>query len=219
MARQENYQNRRRTRHPRQKTGSFRKQRRKLQPEFREDALGGGFLKVMRFTRQQWMDTLRWGLYALICILCLVVQDVIMSRIHLLDTTTDLAAGIILLITVMSCTEVGSVFVLITSTIYYFSGSSPGPYTVGLMTTIGIVATMFRQQYLHRSVASIVVTTGLALVVYELGVYSVGLFLGLTRWDRIFAFLLTALYTTAVMLPMYYLINRIGQIGGHTWKE
>lgn len=219
MARQENSRNRRRTSRPHRRSGSFRKQRRVMQPEFREDVLGGGFLKVMRFTHQQWMDLLRWSLYVLICIVCLVVQDVIMSRIHLLGTTTDLAAGIILLITVMTGTEVGSVFVLISSVIYYFSGSSPGPYTVALMTTIGIAVTMFRQQYLHRSAGSIIAGTGLALVAYEIGVYAVGIFLGLTRWDRIPAFLLTAVYTTLVMYPLYYLINRIGQIGGHTWKE
>lgn len=188
-------------------------------PEFRPDAEGTGFLKAIRFTQLQRLQLLRWVSYIALCLLCLVVQDVIMSRITILGTTTDLAAGIILLITVMEGSEVGSVFVLIASVLYYFSGTAPGAYTVGLMTTLGIVATVFRQQMWHRSSGSIVLCSGLALLAYEIGVYGIGLFLGLTRWDRILAFLFTAVLTTLVMIPLYHLIYRLGQIGGYVWKE
>lgn len=187
--------------------------------EFRQDAQGSSLFKVIRFTRLQRLHLLRWGLYIAVCILCLVIQDVIMSRISILGATTDLMAGVLLLITVMEGSEVGSIFVILSSMVYYFSGSAPGPYVVGLLTTLGVIATVFRQQIWHRSIGSILLCTGLALLVYELGLYGVGIFLGLTRWGRIGVFVLTALLTTAVMLPLYLLLYRIGQIGGYTWKE
>ena len=60
---------------------------------------------------------------------------------------------------------------------------------------------------------------GLALMLYELGNFTVGLFSELTRWDRLGVFITTGLLSIAVMIPLYSLVNRIGQIGGNTWKE
>ena len=52
-----------------------------------------------------------------------------------------------------------------------------------------------------------------------MGLFVVGIGLGLTRWDRVFSFLITAGYSFGVMILLYPLINRIGLIGGTTWKE
>ena len=151
--------------------------------------------------------------------MCLVVQDVIMSQIRILGATTDLAVCAILLITVLEGTEVGSLFVLIASTVYYFSGSAPFPYCVALMTILGTAATMLRQMFWHRSKGSIVLCTALALTGYEIGLFVIGILQELTRWDRIGSFLMTALYSSLVLIPLYNLIYKIGLIGGNTWKE
>ena len=66
---------------------------------------------------------------------------------------------------------------------------------------------------------ALTVCAGLAAVAYEIGLYLVGLFMGLTRWYRLPRFLLTGALTVAAMIPLYYFIYRIGQIGGCTWKE
>ena len=60
---------------------------------------------------------------------------------------------------------------------------------------------------------------GVALMIYELAVFGIGLFTGLTYWSRFFVFLNAGLLSWAVMLPLYPLIHAIGQIGGNTWKE
>lgn len=187
--------------------------------EFKPDSQGSSLLKRLHLTRLQRLQYLKWLLYAAMLILMLVVQDVVMSRVHIFGGTTDLAVCVILLITVIEGTEVGSLFALIASTLYYFSGSSPGPYCVMLLTVTGVGACMFRQMYLHRSRGSIVLCAGLALMVYEIAIYATALFLELTRWNRIGVFLATGLLSWAVLIPLYPLINRIGQIGGNTWKE
>lgn len=188
-------------------------------PEFKADPAGTGFLKKLYMTRQQRMTLARWGLYIGLLILLLVIQDVIMSRISIFGATTDLVACAILLITVMEGTEVGSVFVLVASALYYFSGSSPGPYSVAMLTIFGIGAAMFRQAFWHRNLSSIVLCAGLAQIVFELATCLMGIFLGLTYWGRIGSFLVTGLLSTLIMIPLYPLINKIGQIGGRTWKE
>lgn len=193
--------------------------RRTLVSEFKPDGPRVNPLKPLRFTHLQWLQTLRWLCYVGVCVLCLVIQDTMMSRVTIFGSTTDLAVSAMLLITVMEGSEVGSVFILIASIIYYFSGSAPGPYSVGLLTVLGLAATVFRQVVWNRSRSSIVLCVGLAAIAYEFSLYLVGLFLGLTVWYRLPRFLLTGVLTVAAMIPLYYCIYRIGQIGGYTWKE
>ena len=188
-------------------------------PEFRKDSLGKGFLQKLYFTRQQRLTLLRWGSYALLCLTALVLQDTIMSRIPIFGASTDLPVAAMLLITVLEGTETGSVFILIASTIYYFSGSAPGPYAVALLTVLGICASLFRQVYWHRSRGSILLCAGLAVMVYEIAVFGFSIFSGLTHWGRLPRFLVTGALSWAAMLPLYPLTYKLGQIGGHTWKE
>jgi len=187
--------------------------------EFRPDAESSGLLKVLHLTHVQRDSLLKWGLYITVIVVLLTIQDVIMSQISIFDATTDLVACVILLITVIEGVDVGSIFVLIASSLYYFSGSSPGPYSIALLTFLGIGACLFRQVYWHRNHASIVLCAGLALMLYEIGTFAVGFFSELTRLDRFHSFLIAGGLSVAVMIPLYSLIHMIGQIGGNTWKE
>ena len=196
-----------------------RRVHRRLGNEFRPDGRRVSPFKPLRFTHLQWLQLLRWLGYIGICVLCLVIQDTMMSRITIFGSTTDLAVAALLLITVIEGSEVGSVFILIGSTIYYFSGSAPGPYSVGLLTLLGMGASLVRQMLWHRSRGSIVLCAGAACMLYEFGLYLAGLFLGLTSWYRLPRFLVTGGLTLLCMVPLYYFIYRIGQIGGYTWKE
>lgn len=195
--------------------------RRKLskQSEFKPDPRQNSLSGLFHVTQLQKQRMLKWTLYVLTGILLLTIQDVIMSRVSIFGATTDLPVVYILLITVIEGVDVGSLFVLFASTIYYFSGSAPGPYCIGLLCAAGIIATLLRQAYLRRTKASIVICAGIALTIYEMGLFVVGIGLGLTRWDRVFSFLITAGYSFGVMILLYPLINRIGLIGGTTWKE
>ena len=192
---------------------------RRKQSDFKPDSQKISLPKLFHTTQLQRLRLAKWGLYILTLILLLTVQDVILSRFRFFGATTDLAVCGILLMTVIEGVDVGSLFVLIASTLYYFSGSAPGPYCIALLSFIGIAATLIRQAWLRRTKLYIVFSAGAALTLYELGLYIVGMALGLTRWDRIFSFLLTAAYSWAVMIPLYSLINKIGLIGGTTWKE
>lgn len=200
-------------------TELFRGNSRKKRNEFRPDHTTSTWLKTRRLTRLQKLRLLKWVLYALIVILCLVIQDVIMSQLRLFGATTDLAVGAILLITVIEGTDVGSLFVLIASMLYWFSGSAPTPVCIALLTAFGIGATMFRQMFWHRSRGTLTLCACLALTAYELGLFVTGIMQGLTYFGRLPSFLLTSAYTCLVMIPLYTLVNKTGLIGGNTWKE
>lgn len=197
----------------------FRRNQRKNRNEFRPDPTASTWLKTRKLTRQQKLRLLKWVLYALIVMMCLVIQDVIMSQFRLFGATTDLAVGAIVLITVIEGTEVGSLFVLIASTLYWFSGSAPTPICIALLTAFGIGATMFRQMFWHRSRGTLTLCACLALTAYELGLFVTGVMQGLTYFGRLPSFLLTSAYTCLVMIPLYTLVYKTGLIGGNTWKE
>lgn len=187
--------------------------------DFKPDPKAATWFKTLHLTVQQRQRLSKWLLYSLTLILAIVVQDVIMSRIRFLGGTTDLAVCVILLITILEGTEVGSIFVLIASTFYYFSGSAPGAYSIGLLCFLGVAATLLRQMYLHRSRSSIVLCSCLAAVGYELGLFIVGIFSDLTLLSRLPSFLVTSAACVITTIPLYKLICKIGLIGGNTWKE
>jgi len=206
-------------RRPVKKQSPFAALFRRKELDFKPDSHGSGFLKKLYLTEVQRNTFFKWGGYALTIILLLTIQDVIMSRFSIFGGTTDLAVCAILLITVIEGIETGSLFVLIASSLYYFSGSSPGPISIALLSILGIGACMFRQMYWHRSRGSIVLCSGIALMLYEMGTYVSGVAQGLTRWDRISNFAVTGLLSFLILIPLYSLINKIGLIGGNTWKE
>ncbi|HIR32187.1 MAG TPA: hypothetical protein IAB83_09360 [Candidatus Faecousia faecavium] len=195
------------------------KKRRKRSIEFKPDPQTATWVKTFHLTIQQRLQLAKWVLYILTIVLCLVVQDVIMSRIRLFGATTDLAVCAILLITVIEGTDTGSLFVLIASTLYYFSGSAPGAYVIALMSFLGVAAVLLRQLYWHRSKGSIVLCTGIALMLYEIGLFVVGIAIGLTLPSRLIYFILTGVYSCLALIPLYSVIYKIGLIGGNTWKE
>ena len=142
-----------------------------------------------------------------------------MSRVTIGGATTDLVPMAILLITVISDVYAGSLFAIIASTVYEFTGSAPGPYVVAFITVLGIAAAFFRQSFWRRGFRSHCICAGLALLVYELAVYGTGLFLGLTYFSRIGVFVTTWALSFAVMLALYPLIRKIQKIGGELWRE
>ena len=191
----------------------------KRKAEFKPDSTGGKWSGFLHMTNAQKDTWIKWGSYVAICVLLCMLQDVIMSKVHILGATTDLVVSAILLITVMEGVEVGSLFVLAASLLYYFTGSAPGPYCVILLTFLGIGASMLRQVYLHRGLIATTACSGVALMLYEIGTFLIGVFTGMTYGSRIFSFLVTGLMSWAVMLLLYPLFHKIGLTGGNTWKE
>lgn len=200
-------------------TELFRQRKRRNDLDFKPDVQKATWVKTTKLTRLQQLRLLRWVLYVLTVMVSLVLQDVIMSQFSIFGATTDLPVCAILLITVLEGTEIGSIFVLIASTLYYFSGNAPTAFCIGLMTFFGIGATLFRQMFWHRSKGSIILCAAIAVTGYELGLFVVGLTSELTHWGRLPSFVLTAGFSCLVLIPLYSLIYKIGLIGGNTWKE
>ena len=102
--------------------------------EFRPDREGTGQLNKLWPTPKQQLRALRWLLYGLICLVGLLLQDVLLYRVNILGGCTDVVPCIVIMVAVMQGAESGSVFALLLSLMYYFSGSSAGFYVIPLLT-------------------------------------------------------------------------------------
>ena len=196
-----------------------RKRRKQLAYEFKPDPKGTNFLKRLYMTRLQRMTLLKWGTYIMTGVALLVIQDVIMSGMRISGATTDLPVAFILLVGLYEGLENGSVFTLVASLIYWFSGSAPTPVCVGLLCALNIFIGLFRQMYWNRSFGSLTLCAGISIMLYEMLLFALGLFQGLTIMDRVGVFALTGAFTCITMLPMYPLVRVISKIGGESWRE
>jgi hypothetical protein len=185
--------------------------------EFKPDKPRSGFLDKLFLTQKQRRSVLKWTLYTLVLVVLSVVQDVLLSRVRLWGGTTELVPCGIFLICVLEGLERGSVFALIASLVYLFSGSAAGNYSVVFITALAVVVTAFRQSYLQRGLGAAALCTAMAMVVYELAVFCITLFLGLTRLSAFIGFLTTALLTLPAIPVLYPIFLSIG--GGDTWNE
>ena len=187
--------------------------------EFKPDRQGTSFLKQLYMTRLQRRQLLKWFSHAALCALLLTVQDVMMSQIRISGATTDLAVCAIFLIGLYEGTEAGSLFALIASILYLFSGSSPGAQCIAMISCTTVVLNLLRQTYWRRSSGSILLCTCAGITVYEMLNFLFGIFVGNTIWDRAGVFALVALFTCFDAFPLYPVVKLISKIGGETWKE
>ncbi len=187
--------------------------------EFQPDKPRTNWLSKLYLTKLQRRSILKWFFYGLCLLLLSVVQDVILCRFRLFGATTELVPCGIFLICILEGTQRSSIFSLTAAILYLFSGSSAGTHVVALIPVLAITTCLFRQSYLQKSFSSAMVCLVFAMVVYELCVFVVALFLGLTRIDRIGSFAITAGLSLLAAPLLYPVFVAIGSIGGQSWKE
>lgn len=187
--------------------------------EFKPDKPRGGLLSKLYMTQKQRKALLKWSLYALALLVLSVLQDVILARVRIFGATTDLVPCGIFLICVLEGMERGSVFCLVASLVYLFSGTAPGPYSIVFITFLGIGVAFFRQSFLQKGFSAAMLCTVTAVIVYELAVFAIGLFLGLTTGGRFGVFCVTGVLSALAAPALYPVLKSVGTIGGDTWKE
>ena len=187
--------------------------------EFRPDPTGHNWADKLRLTPLQRKSVLKWLLYSAVCVAGLVLQDSMLARLRLFGGCFDVTPALIVLICVLEGSENGSLFALLASMVYVFSGTGQGHYCIAMLTLAAVLATAFRQSYLRRGAGSDLICVGGAMVLYEMAVFTAGVLQGLTYRGRWGVFLMTAIISTLTAGAVYALLKYIGTIGGNAWKE
>ena len=187
--------------------------------EFKPDRPHSGTLNKLYITPKQRQRLFKWFLATLLLLGISLLQDVIFSRVHFWGAAADLVGCAILLFCIMQDPENGCVFALISSSVYYFSGSAPGSYVIALLTCLGLLISIFRQCYLQKGFGSTFLCLAGAMLIYELSLFIIGAFLGQIPLSRFRYFCITAGISLAAMPILYPVFLAIGRIGGESWKE
>ena len=185
--------------------------------EFKPDRPYSGFWGKLLLTKLQRRALLKWCLYALFLLVLSVLQDVLLCRVKLFGTTTELVPCGIFLICMLEGLEQGCIFALAASVLYLFSGTAAGVHSIVLITLLACGVTAFRQSFLQKGFGAAMVCTAAAMVAYELAVFFICLFLGQATFVRIGSFLMTAVLTMLTAPVMYPVLKAIA--GGEAWKE
>lgn len=187
--------------------------------EFKTDKPHSGFWGKLYLTPKQRKTLLKWTLYGILLLTLSLLQDVVLCRYRVYGATTELVPVGIFLICLLEGAEAGSIFVLISSLVYLFSGTPAGPYSMVLITFLAIGVTILRQAYLQKGFGAALLCITLAMLGYELLQFGMGLFLGHTFPKRILGFLITAGLSLLSVPVLYPIALSIEKIGGETWKE
>ena len=187
--------------------------------DFKPDRTDSGMLKKLYMTPIQRKRLLKWGLVGLVLLVLSLVQDTMLSQLSIYGATFDLVACGILLAGMFFDPDATGLFTLISSTLYFFSGTAPGSYSIALLTGLGTLLCIFRRSYLQRCFSAIFLCACIGMMVYELLVFGIGLFLSITTPDRIGVFVLRGALSVAVMPLLYPAFLSISNIGGELWKE
>ncbi len=191
----------------------------KRKHEFRPDKTDSGTLNKLYITKKQRTAIFKWLMMILALTVVCVVQDVMLSRLRIFGTTFDLLAATLLLVCILQDPEVGSIFILVASAFYSFSGSAPGYYVIALLTVIGVLCGIIRHCYLQNTFGSAMLCTGAAILIYETAMLGIGLFFGYTTLRRAPLFLIKAGLSFGAMPLMYPIFASIFKIGGNAWNE
>ena len=186
---------------------------------FRPDKPQAGILSKLYLTKMQRRSLFKWFLYGLVLLVLSVLQDVILSRVRVFGATTELVPCGIFLICILEGTYTGSVFALAASLAYLFSGTAPGTFAMVFIVVLAVIACIFRQAYLQKGFSAAMLCTASAMLIYELAVFAIGLFLGLTVPSRLIGFCVTAVLSLIAAPLLYPIILPIRALGGESWKE
>lgn len=187
--------------------------------EFKEDKPHSGFFSKLYLTKKQRMQIWKWSLYSALLLLLSLIQDVVLCKLDIRGATTELVPVGIFLICILEGAESGSIFALIASLLYLFSGSAAGPYSMLFITALAIGVTIFRQAYLQKGFSAALLCAGTATLVYQMLQFLIVLFLRLTLPGRVIGFLIKAGLSVMIIPILYPIVMHIGKIGGETWKE
>ena len=187
--------------------------------EFKPDPGEQSILSQLWLTKKQRHTLLKWVLYSLLMVVLSLVQDVVLSRFPIWGATAQLVASGILVISLLQPLESGSLFALIGSVLFYFSGSAPGVYSILLLTLLAVLLNALRQSLLSRRFRSVFLCAAAGVLAYTAAVFALGMFFDQTYFARAGVFLTGGLLGVAAIPFLYPLAFFIGKIGGESWKD
>jgi len=186
--------------------------------EFQPDRPQVSILDKLYLTKTQRLSLLRWALHALVVVVASLVQDVMLCRMNIFGATTDLVPGAIFTLTMLLGCERGCVIALVAGALFEFSGMGPGFYAIALIPVMAIGLSMLQQTALRKSISADLLSTTIAIMLYELIIFIIGVATGETAVFRLISAVATGVMTVLCSYLLYPIFTAIEKIGGNPWN-
>ena len=187
--------------------------------EFRPDKLQSGLLNKLYLTQKQRIALLQWLLYALMLLVLSLIQDVFLCKASIFGATTDLVPCAIILICVELGADRSAVFALVAALLYQFSGTAPGYYVIALIPILALLSAVIRKAFFRKTTSSTLLCACIAVFLYEMSLFAVGLLFRHTSVLRLIRFPITAVLSLLSYPVLYPLTKAIERIGETLWKD
>ena len=172
-------------------------------------------LKHFHLTKTQWKSILKWGLYCLVYLLVLMLQDVVLAKLPVFRAKLNPLPLYLVVVCIREGPERGGLFALLGSVFWYLSGVDYGNLSLAVLPICSILAAV-----LCRAV----------LTVRLMSTWICCLVIGLLNESLIFAFKLIlppvvapenyvrvllpgVLLSLVTVPPMYWIVKAVSRIG------
>ena len=186
--------------------------------EFQPDRPKTSLLDKIYLTKKQRLSLLRWTLHSFVVLVLSLLQDVILCRMSIFGATTDLVPGAIFTLCILLGSDRGCVFALVAGALFQFSGVGPGYHVIALIPFIAIGISMLEQSMLRKNAIADLLTTALAIMLYELIIFGISVVIGETAMFRLISAVATGVMTVACSILLYPIFTAIEKIGGTPWN-
>lgn len=163
---------------------------------------------------QVYRKYLMWGLYALLFLLVMLVQEVALGRQRFFGTKVNLLPMTIALIAMHLGHEVGGLFGLLAGTFWCMTGADDGSAAILTWTVVGIAAGYVCDAVLSRRFLPALGLSLAALLFHEGAVFILNVLLADAAWSMGLWVLVTAGLSLLACPVLYLLCRAIGKVVG-----
>ena len=162
---------------------------------------------------------LMWGLYALLALFALLVQDTLLSRLPVAQVRLCLIPVTVACVAMHVGGEQGALFALIVGAVWALSGVPDGGFRLLGLTFGGILSGGLCDTALNRRLSAALLLSAMTLAITETPPFLMRLFLYGGGWREAALLVRQLLLSLPLAVPMWLLFARIRKAGERRWTD
>lgn len=171
-------------------------------------------LDKLYITPRQWMQILRWTMYALLFLLIMMVQTVVLGNRTILGTHPVFVPVVITCVCLREGPERGGTFALLASLLWCLSGADQGSASLLVLTVLPVLGSILCRAVLANRFFPCLIISFFVLVFDQLLIFVLKYFFDSMVSSLFFEELVPCVLVSILIQPLvYWLVKCIARIG------
>lgn len=171
-------------------------------------------LDKLYITPRQWMQILRWTMYALLFLVVMMVQTVVLGNRTLLGTHPSFVPVVITCVCLREGPERGGTFALLTSLVWCLSGADQGSASLLVLTVLPVFGSILCRAVLANRFFPCLLISFFVLAVDQLLIFVLKYFFDRMVPELFLEQLVPCVLVSILIQPLvYWLVKCIAKIG------